>query len=68
MAVAVESEARSFGGLLRRHWRVFSTTLIGDIMATAIAITGVSLLFLGCSFAVLWLARIGAALMRHVGG
>lgn len=68
MAAALELESRSFRGLARRHWKAFSTTVIGDIIATAIAITGMSLLFLGCSFAVVSLTRMGADLMRLVGG
>ena len=67
MAVALEASGHSFHGLLLRYWTAFARTVIGDIIATAIAITGISALFLACSFAVIWLARMGAAIWHLVG-
>ncbi|HEX3430770.1 MAG TPA: hypothetical protein VHT03_07780 [Rhizomicrobium sp.] len=44
-------------GRWRAVWSAFSATVAGDIVATAIAIAGVSVLFIGGAFAALYLAR-----------
>lgn len=67
MAVALTFQVRSFRGMLLRYWNAFSTTLVGDIIATAIAITGIAVLFLACSFLLIWVARVGAAILHHIG-
>ena len=67
MAVALELQAHSFRESLRRYWLAFSKTVIGDVVATAIAITGMAVLFLACSYAVILLTRVAGAVMQLVG-
>ena len=52
---------------LRAFWATFSATLIGDIVATAIAIIAMSALFLAGSFAVIGLSRAAQIVGRLLG-
>lgn len=67
MAVALDTREHSVQELLRRYWTAFTKTVIGDILATVIAIAGISAIFLAGSFGVIWLTRIGAAIWNHLG-
>lgn len=67
MATESMLQAESFRERLLGYWTGFSKTVVGDILSTVVAITGVSVLFLACSFGVIGLARAGGALLRLVG-
>jgi hypothetical protein len=63
-----ESRANSFMEGLRQRWNAISMTLVGDLLATALAIGGMCLLFLACAFAALGLTHVAAFALRHLGG
>jgi hypothetical protein len=67
MTLELELRAHSFGGRLRAIWTAVSKTVIGDIIATAIAITGMSVLFLACAIGVMWLTRGADVVLRLLG-
>ncbi|HLY06621.1 MAG TPA: hypothetical protein VKR31_12830 [Rhizomicrobium sp.] len=67
MAVAFDGREHSLQGLVRRYWTAFTKTVIGDVIATVIAITGISALFLAGSFGVIWLTRIATAIWNLLG-
>jgi len=52
------------GGNGRRRWAAFSATGPGDLLATAIAIAGVCVLFLFCTFFAVGVMR-GAQFAMH---
>ena len=53
----------SFAGRLRTYWTAAARTVIGDIIATAIAIGGVGLLFVAGAFAAIWLMRAASLVL-----
>ena len=67
MASQPVSQADSFTGGLRRRWTAISTTATGDILATAMAIGAMCLLFLACTFAVLGFMRAAGFVLHHMG-
>jgi len=52
MVSPTESRANALLGRLGKNWATFSATARGDILATAIALAGIVLLFLAASFGV----------------
>lgn len=67
MALVSVLRTRGVRGALREFWRSFSATLIGDMVATAVALTAMCALFLACSFAVIGFSR-GAGVLFHLLG
>jgi hypothetical protein len=61
------SRANSFTGGWRRRWAAISTTVVGDVLATALAIGGMCMLFLACTFAVLGLMHATEFALHHLG-
>jgi hypothetical protein len=57
MASQAVSGVNSFTDGLRRRWVAVSGTVVGDILATALAISLICLLFLACTFAILGCMR-----------
>ena len=60
-------QAFSFRGRLYALWSRISTTLLGDIISTAIAIGGVALLFLASAFGLVYLARLAGLALQLLG-
>jgi hypothetical protein len=67
MTLGLELRAHSLGGRLRSFWVAVSKTVIGDVIATAIAIVGMSVLFLACATGVIWLMRGAEVVLRLLG-
>ena len=67
MASQLVSQTNSFTDGLRRRWAAISATMAGDILATALAIGAMCLLFLACTFAVFGFMRAAAFALRHMG-
>ena len=67
MASQAVSGVNSFTDGLRRRWAAISATVPGDILATALAIGGICLLFLACTFAILGLIRAVEFALHHMG-
>lgn len=67
MASQAVSGVNSFTDGLRRRWAAISATVAGDILATALAIGGVCLLFLACTFAILGFIRAAEFALHHMG-
>jgi hypothetical protein len=67
MASQSVSQANSFTDGLRRRWAAISATVAGDILATALAIGLICLLFLACTFAILGFMRAAELALRHMG-
>ena len=67
--VALEQVVRadSVWGRLRALWTAVSPTVAGDIIATAVAIGSMALLFLACAFGILALAPAGRFMLRLLG-
>jgi hypothetical protein len=67
--MALESllRAHSVWGRVRVRWMSFSGTVIGDIVATAVAIGGVAALFVASSFVAVGLARAFHLVLRLLG-
>ena len=53
MASQAVSGVNSFTDGLRRRWAAISATTAGDILATALAIGLICLLFLACTYAIM---------------
>jgi len=68
MTLELELRAHSFAGRLRTFWATFSKTVIGDLIATVVAIVGMSALFLACAFAMIGLMHAGRVTLRILGG
>jgi hypothetical protein len=58
--------AESFRERLRSHWSAFSRTLIGDLIATAIAILLMSVSFLVCTIATIELSHALSFVFGHI--
>lgn len=67
MALASALPQHGFQGRLRRFWTAFSATLVGDFVATGVAIAGVTAIFLACSFALIWFAWLGRMILHGFG-
>jgi len=67
MAVQPVLRADPFRVSLRGYWTTFSKTVIGDIIATAIAVFLMSLTFLACSLAAIEFSRAISLAFRLVG-
>jgi hypothetical protein len=52
---------------VRACWATVSRTVFGDILATAVAIGGIGLLFLACAFGVVALTRACGVALRLMG-
>jgi hypothetical protein len=66
MAVGVELEAHSWRERAQALWAAFAKTAVGDIISTIVALSGVSLLFLACAYAIMAVAGVAEALFRYV--
>jgi hypothetical protein len=64
MASQPVSRAKPFTDGLRRRWTAISATLAGDILATALAIGGICVLFLAGTLAILALMRAAEIVLR----
>ena len=67
MALVSVLRANSLRERLVSGWRAFLQTTIGDIFATAVAIGGMSALFLAAAFAVMGLGRAAHFVLRILG-
>lgn len=67
MASQPVTRTNSFTDVLRRRWTAISATVVGDILATALAIGGMCALFLACTFGVLGLMRAAGFVLHHMG-
>lgn len=66
MAVGVELEAHSWRERAHALWAVFAKTTVGDILSTIVALSGISLLFLACSYVIMALTGAAETLFRYI--
>jgi hypothetical protein len=67
MASQPVARANSFTDGFRRRWAAISTTVVGDIVGTTLAIGGMCFLFIACTFAILGLLHAAEFALRHMG-